>query len=108
MKIANIADMRTFRAGRAVRVGAWHYVDGLEANGDPSVGLRYIYHYGTCMAVLIVSERSAEIGFVPYSVGWGSVSDQGGMNKILAAAGLPLRYRRDAKGGGARYEQVSA
>lgn len=107
MRIADMGDMGTHKAGKTVRVGKWHYVDGVQPNGDPSVRLRYVYHYGTCMAVLITGLiHGGEVGFVPYTMGWGSVSDQNGMNAILRRAGVPLVYRRN--GGEARYEEVAA
>jgi hypothetical protein len=34
------------------------------------------------------------------SIGWGRVSDQNGMNTAFKLLGLPLRYDRDARGGG--------
>lgn len=105
MRIADMGNMATHKAGRSVRVGNWHYVDGYEANGDESVTLRYVYHRGTCMGVLVGNVRTgAEVGFVSYTMGWGSVSDQNGMNAVLRRAGVPLVYRRN--GGHARYEYV--
>lgn len=35
-------------------------------------------------------------------VGWGSVSDQTGVNAALRALGSPMRYSRDRSGGGPR------
>lgn len=103
-KLADIGNVDNFRSGRSVKVGAWRVIDLRHVDGTRD---RLIYHYGTHMGTLAFGTSGMFTTFVPYSMGWGSVSDQGGMNKILAAAGLPLRYRRDAKGGGARYEQVS-
>lgn len=103
MRIADMGDMSTHRAGRTVRCGNWHHIDGVEANGDPSVILRYVYHRGTCMGVLVADEAGwGRTEFVAYTMGWGSVSDQNGMNAILRRAGIPLVYRRN--GGHARYE----
>jgi hypothetical protein len=46
------------------------------------------------------------IFYVYTSTGHGSVSDQGGMNTAFKVLGLPLRYDRDYRGGGARITRL--
>jgi hypothetical protein len=50
----------------------------------------------------LVLRTNGVLVFSPESAGWGSASDQQGMNKILANYGW--RYRRN--GGEARYERI--
>jgi hypothetical protein len=103
MKLADIGDLSTFRScGKVRKVGAWSYYD----NDDFQ---RVVYHYGTEMGRFYWESYTAEDAedavwhFFPTSVGWGSVSDQQGMNKILANHGW--RYRRN--GGEAHYERIA-
>lgn len=101
MKLADIGDLTTFRSsGKVRKVGAWSYYD----NDDL---VRVVYHYGTEMGRFHWESFTDEDAtdavwyFVPTSVGWGSASDQQGMNKILKEFGWC--YRRN--GGEARYER---
>jgi len=98
MKLADIGYFGTYGAvsTREVRVGNWSYFDRLGEDGDE----RIVYHYGTEMGRFALADNVWY--FVPTSVGWGSVSDQQGMNKILANYGW--RYRRN--GGNPRYERI--
>lgn len=59
-----------------------------------------LYHYGTKMLEWRWDDREAEI--TGWWAGWGSVSDQQGVNAALRTLGSPLRYSRDRAGGGAR------
>ena len=106
---------RWFEAGRTRRVGKWTYTD----EQDALVMTRTIAHHGHVMGIFVlradsvIERRKALIAgglldprwsftewcFTPISVGWGSVSDQGGMNKVMPSA---WRYRRN--GGNPRYE----
>jgi len=54
------------------------------------------------MGSFILAKDGVRWVFQPESVGWGSVSDQQGMNKILA--NYSWRYRRN--GGVPRYEEI--
>lgn len=92
-------ERRWFSAGSR---GSWRCANGYTESG---ARLRTIYHYGSLMGTLY--EYDGAWHFSPFSVGHGSVSDQQGMNAILRAARSPFRYRRDAKGGGARYESIA-
>lgn len=60
-----------------------------------------LYHYGTKMLVAHV-DYSGHAAIKETWTGWGSVSDQSGMNAALWALGSNMRYSRDTKGGGPR------
>jgi hypothetical protein len=94
MRLDDIGNMGTF--GKSRRVGNWEYVDGVDADNTLR---RTIVHHGTVMGELELVDGETEFRFVPVSTGWGSVSDQGGMNKIIRRFGW--YYSR--KGGVARY-----
>jgi hypothetical protein len=96
--------------GRNVRVGNWSLVDVRHDAYDE----RRIVHHGTHMGSFVRKhdECTWENGdedpvgpweFVPVSTGWGSASDQQGMNRILSGTGW--KYRRN--GGRPRYEHVN-
>lgn len=59
---------------------------------------RIVAHYDTAMLEWLAD--STVVSY--YNLGHGSVSDQDGVNKIARAAGLPIRYYRDTRGGGPR------
>jgi hypothetical protein len=99
MKLENIGHFGVMRWRAGWRnVGNWSVQDmGNQAHGFE----RHVLHHGTHMGTF----RSADLReweFVPVSTGWGSVSDQQGMNKMLAGYGW--RYVRK---GGARYERIA-
>jgi hypothetical protein len=58
----------------------------------------HIFHYGTRM-LTYTEEPDGSADVISWSLGWGSVTDQGGMNKIFKALHVPFYYRR--KGGAA-------
>lgn len=99
MKLADIGNMATFgkSSGRVRKVGNWSYYDNCE-------GVRIIFHYGTVMGRMVFAWDGTEYRWVfePVSTGWGSVSDQAGMNKIIRSYGW--YYSR--KGGNAQYVEV--
>lgn len=97
MKLAYINPVESgawFKDGRCRKVGAWTYTDVVDSNGMH----RFVAHHGTIMGEF-VSLSGLVWGFAPLSIGWGSVSDQNGMNKIMPSG---WRYRRN--GGNPRYE----
>lgn len=100
MKIAELNPVhgRAFASGRTVRAGAWSATDIVL---EDALVQRVIRHYGTVMGVFEGDLDSGGWSFVPESVGYGSVSDQGGMNKVMRSFGW--YYRR---AGGARYESI--
>lgn len=96
MKLADIGNMTTFRSsGKVRKVGNWSFYDN--DNNE-----RVVFHYGTMMGLIVRGADGWE--FQPVSTGWGSVSDQGGMNKIIRRFGW--YYSR--KGGEATYHKVLA
>jgi hypothetical protein len=100
MKLADIGDLTTFRSsGKVRKVGAWSFYDQESGLGMLDA-VRTVYHYGTEMGQFVYDNEGLWY-FVPTSTGWGSASDQQGMNKILASFGWC--YRRN--GGNARYER---
>ena len=82
---------------RTYRAGAWSRsaIDDVDGKVRGRVGL---YHYSTLMATWHPDDPRGT--FVPVSVGWGSVSDQGGMNQVMRQLGVDLYYVRK---GGADY-----
>ena len=68
--------------------GKWTYLDSVD---DGGYRVRYIRHHGTTMGLFREVEPDKWC-FVPLSTGWGSASDQQGMNKIMPSG---WRYRRN-------------
>lgn len=101
MKLAQIGDFVAvpWVYGRCRNVSSWRYLDTMTEN---KVRVRSVYHYGTLMGSFILAKDEVRWVFQPESAGWGSVSDQQGMNKMLANYGW--RYRRNH--GVARYERI--
>lgn len=86
---------RWWRYGSERKCGRWSYADDTSTEGKRE---RFVIHHGTVMGCF--TEVSENVwSFTPISTGWGSASDQQGMNKIMPSA---WRYRRN--GGHARYE----
>lgn len=96
MKIQDISPKRLtgipFKDGQKKTIGAWSFEDFSDL-----VDVRQVFHYKTLMGQF---EDSPEFGwtFEPISTGWGSVSDQNGMNAIMG--GEWVYYRN---GGDPRY-----
>lgn len=69
-----------------------------------------LWHYGTRMLVWEIKRHAgSEYGYtrlVDCSIGWGSVSDQNGMNTAFRVLDLPYRFDRDARGGGPRITEL--
>ena len=86
---------RWFRQGSERKCGRWSYADDINPEG---VRIRYVIHHNTIMGYFKECESFGWL-FLPLSTGWGSASDQQGMNKIMPSA---WRYRRN--GGKPRYE----
>jgi hypothetical protein len=93
--MATITEIVRNGKGTAGSNGAWR-VYTRPGDDDWRPDSRELYHYSTLML-----EWDDE-GVIDYSIGYGSVSDQGGMNKAFRALGVPFRYDRDERGGGAR------
>ena len=99
MKLAHINPNESgqwFREGSERKCGKWSYQDILDSAGRKR---RYIKHHGTVMGSFTERGYKDVWLFLPISTGWGSASDQQGMNKIMPTG---WKYRRN--GGHARYE----
>lgn len=73
-----------------------------ERNGPVRVVERAtLRHYGTVM-VRWRLEDPADPAVLEIGTGWGSVSDQNGVNTACSVLGLPFRMNRDQRGGGPR------
>jgi hypothetical protein len=123
MRLALIGDFVAVphKSGKRRNVGNWSFVDSTNdafgvrrtpeavrlwnlspLNRSFFGEIRSVYHYGTLMGSFILGKDEKTWEFTPISVGWGSASDQQGMNKILANYGW--KYRRN--NGDARYEVI--
>jgi hypothetical protein len=99
MKLAHINPNESgqwFREGSERKCGNWTYADKINSIGQR---VRYVSHHGTVMGYFKDCDPIFGWLFLPVSTGWGSASDQQGMNKIM---GSEWKYRRN--GGHARYE----
>lgn len=70
-----------------------------------------LWHYSTRMLVWQIKRHAgSHYGYtrlVEHSIGWGSVSDQNGLNTAaFRVLDLPYRFDRDARGGGARVTEL--
>lgn len=61
-----------------------------------------LHHYGTEMLRWEYHPGHGEYNIIGTWTGWGSVSDQTGVNAALSELGSRMRYSRDQRGGGAR------
>lgn len=94
-----IAEIIRRGRGTAGSNGAWR-VERDES--DPFVGQEFtLWHYGTRMLRWRKSQRYG-VELIDVDTGWGSVSDQGGLNTAFRVLGLPFRMDRDRRGGGPR------
>lgn len=64
-----------------------------------------LIHYATPMLTWNV-EDPHDRETLDWAIGWGSVSDQNGLNTAFRVLGLPYRYDRDARGGGPRITEL--
>lgn len=65
-----------------------------------------LWHYSHPMARWAVADPT-DARVLDIDVGWGSVSDQQGVNTLCRVLGLPFRMDRDAKGGGPRISPLA-
>jgi len=81
--------------------GAWRVAWVVDNEGSALMDdVFQLWHYTTCMLEWHESEMGTTL--MHTDTGRGSVSDQNGVNKALNVLGVPMRYRRDQRGGGAR------
>lgn len=102
MKLADISPIHgvAFKDGKHRTVGNWSYWDHVSEYG---YNVRVVFHYSTTMGKFVGDRHNGTWAFQPISTGWGSVSDQGGMNKIIRGTGW--YYSRK---GGADYIETGA
>lgn len=102
--MASIEGIIRAKRGSAGSNGAWRVE---REDSDPFVGAEFtLWHYSTRMLFWRESRRNG-VEVLDYSIGRGSVSDQGGMNTAFRVLGLPLRMDRDFRGGGPRITDIS-
>ena len=100
----SIRDIIKAKRGRAGSGGSWRVESG---ESDPFVGSEFeLWHYSTLMLRWRESRRNG-VEILYTSTGHGSVSDQGGMNTAFRVLGVPLRFDRDARGGGPRITDIT-
>jgi hypothetical protein len=103
MRLENLCELPY--SERVRTFGNWCVSDiGLAGKGSTVVYREFSYH-GTVM--LIVGRRFPADGWsvVEARIGWGSASEQKGVNRILRGAGITTHYYR-RNGGNPRYEVV--
>ena len=98
--MASIASIVKAGKGTAGHYGSWR----CETNSDGYVSLR---HYGREMLAWRSSGDLQPDEIVCVSVGWGSVSDQGGVNKALKVLGFDHLVYYSRNGGYAHYAMYS-
>lgn len=84
MSIRDIIRTAGAKAGTRT-AGAWRVETG--------EGRCTLYHYGTAMLTWNPADARDE-SVLDYSLGWGSVSDQNGMNTAFRILDLPLYFSR--------------
>jgi hypothetical protein len=98
--MASLADIIRRTRGTAGSNGAWR------VERDPDGSTATLWHYSTAMLSWNV-ERPSDPTVLDWSIGHGSVSDQGGMNQAFRVLGLPYRFDRDARAGGPRITELT-
>jgi len=88
--------------GKDGNAGAWHTEIEKTDFGHET----HLYHY-TTRVLTWLQESPTNTLWLDWNLGWGSVSDQNGLNVAFRVLGLPLRYDRDQRGGGARVTDIS-
>jgi len=72
---------------------------------EPNGSTATLIHYGTRMLTWD-TESPGNPEALDWDTGWGSVSDQNGLNTAFRVLGLPYRFDRDQRGGGARITEL--
>lgn len=92
-----------WQEGQMLSAHNWSAEDWTDTEGNSR---RTVYHYSTRMVEFVqlswMTDWSVDEDTI--SLGWGSVSDQNGMNNLIRSYGF--RYRRDERGGGPRVESL--
>ena len=88
MKLQAIHPSKTeHKAGTRKKVGKWSFVDDIDTDGNTR---RLVRHHDTIMGEFVDTPQWGWT-FQPWSIGWGSASDQQGMNKITNGEWTYLR-----------------
>lgn len=88
MSLSDIIN-RTFEYRPGV-AGAWRTEI---LSDDDTAAIAELYHYNTMMLRWRIS-TPADSAYLDWSLGWGRVSDQQGMNQAFSILGLPYYYSR--------------
>jgi hypothetical protein len=99
--MASIADIIRDGKGKAGSNSSWEVTGEWTPNGV--VLVKHLWHYGTLMLTWR-ADNPSDPNYLDYCTGWGSVSDQGGMNTAFRVLGIPLRFDR---AGGATIVEVN-
>jgi hypothetical protein len=81
------------------KAGAWEIRYPSTHAGEYRIA--QLWHYNTCMLTWDTI-NPADPAYLDYDIGWGSVSDQNGMNTAFRILRIPLYYNR---AGGASIEK---
>jgi hypothetical protein len=85
-----IAQLAFASSGKAGSNASW----SAETHETPDgVVVRTIRHYGHLMLQFRV-DNPRDPNYLFYSTGWGSVSDQGGMNRLFRVLNIPRYFSR--------------
>lgn len=106
MRLENFGEL-PYNGDSARKFGNWTVRDIGDFDTDGTGNIyRSAYYYGTRMLILVRRRFATEWTVDEANIGWGSASEQKGVNRILRGAGITTHnYRRN--GGVARYEIVS-
>lgn len=78
MKVADISPKVTdWKLGQTRKVSSWRFVDSVE----DGLSSREVFHYDTLMGIFMETPQWGWC-YEPISIGWGSVSDQKGINQL--------------------------
>jgi hypothetical protein len=105
MQSRTIAGIIAAAKGKA---GAWRVERELVSSEDLShwIDVATLWHYSTPMLRWKVNDP-ADAAALDCGIGWGSVTDQNGMNTAFRVLDLALRFDRDARGGGPRITELT-
>jgi hypothetical protein len=80
-----------WQEGRNLVASSWRTVDDVDMFGDKR---RTVYHYDTVMGEFI-ELNEGQWSLSPFTIGWGSVSDQNGMNTLFKSVDSAIRFYRN-------------
>ena len=106
MKISDINPRVTpFKEGKRLKVRKRYFEDKHYDNKEDYHPARFVYHHGCLMVAFVYDDVDRRWDVSRVELGWGSVSDQQGVNQLVEGYGF--YYARDAKGGGPRIINVN-